>query len=60
MLAATQVQYDRAKLNGAGTSIELVTYDNANHSFDEKTTSDDAVAKTAARTKVSSWLAVTL
>lgn len=60
LLPATQVQYDRAKLNGAGTSIELVTYENANHSFDEKTTGDDAVAKTAARTKVSSWLAATL
>lgn len=60
LLPATQVQYDRAKLNGAGTSIELVTYDNANHSFDEKTTGDDAVAKAAARTKVTSWLTSTL
>lgn len=60
LLPATQVQYDRAKLNGAGTSIEMVIYNNTNHSFDEKNTGDDAVAKAAARTKVASWLAATL
>lgn len=60
LLPATQVQFDRAKLNGAGTSIEMVTYGNANHSFDEKNTGDDAVAKAAARTKVANWLVATL
>ncbi len=60
LLPATQVQFDRAKLNGAGSTIEMVTYSNANHSFDEKNTGDDAVAKAAARTKVANWLAATL
>lgn len=56
LLPNVQVQFDRAKLNGAGSSIDMVTYTNANHSFDEKTTGDDALAKAQARTKVSNWL----
>ena len=60
LLAGTQVQFDRAKLNGAGNTIEMVKYTNANHSFDEKNTGDDAVAKTQARAKVTTWLASTL
>ncbi|MBL7817781.1 MAG: dienelactone hydrolase family protein [Saprospiraceae bacterium] len=61
LLPATRVLKDKAVYHN-GQTIELVEYANANHSFDEATTSgtDDFTAKEAARTKVWSWLTTNL
>ncbi|GAA4464727.1 dienelactone hydrolase family protein [Nibrella saemangeumensis] len=63
LTAGTQVQYDRAVYNGAGTSIQMEIYANANHSFDEAKSAAngaDWTAKQAARQRVITWLQTTL
>ena len=63
LVPATQVQYNRAVYNGAGSSIQMEIYPNANHSFDEaKSTADgdDWTAKQQARTRTLNWIQATL
>lgn len=55
----TEALVNRAEINGAGTnnnSINLIVYENAEHSFDGKTTGDDGNASSQARIVVNGIL----